>query len=99
MPVMADYDGDGLADPAFITPPSGSESAAYRILLSTTGYDFGQSLTVPAGWPSLGDTPVLGDFEGDGSIDPGIWRASDGTWIIPQSSCAYSCYIFGQWGN
>jgi hypothetical protein len=54
---------------------------------------------VPAGWPSLGDTPLPGDVDGDGKADPGIWRESIGVWIIPKSSCSYSCYLFAQWGQ
>jgi hypothetical protein len=98
-PMMADYDGDGLADPAFVTPPAGGQSAAYRILLSSTDYDYGQALTIPAGWPSLGDTPIPADVDGDGKADPGIWRESNGVWIIAKSSCSYSCYQFALWGQ
>jgi hypothetical protein len=95
-PIVADFDGDGLVDPTFITPPTGGQSAAYRILLSSSGFDYQQSLTIPAGWPSLGDTPIPADFDADGKADPGIWRSSNGAWIIPKSSCDYSCYLFSK---
>jgi len=97
-PVMADYDGDGEADPAVVIPPASGQSAAYRILLSTRNYDTGASVTVPAGWPALGDTPVPADYDGDGKADPAIWRASTGVWIIAKSSASYSGYIFRSWG-
>jgi hypothetical protein len=97
-PVMADYDGDDLADPAVVIPPAGGQSQAYRILLSSTGYNFGQARTVPAGWPGLHDTPVPGDYDGDGKADAGIWRGNTGVWIIPKSSTNNTSYIFAVWG-
>ncbi|MFL6273828.1 MAG: SBBP repeat-containing protein [Blastocatellia bacterium] len=100
-PIIADFDGDGLSDLAYIEPPAGNQSASYAILLSSHSYSFaaGQPLFVPAGFPSIGDTPVVTDYDGDGKADPGIWRASQGVWIIPQSSANYSNYIFKQWGQ
>jgi hypothetical protein len=98
IPVMADYDGDHLTDPAVVIPPAGAQSRAYRILLSSKAYDTGQSLTIPAGWPGLGDTPVPGDYDGDGKADAGIWRANTGVWIIPKSSTNNSSCLFAAWG-
>jgi len=98
-PIIADFDGDGKSDFAYIVPPAGGQSAAYAILKSSTNYDVTQPQFVPAGFPALGDTPVVGDFDGDGKADPGIWRASQGVWIIPQSSSNYTSYIFCQWGQ
>jgi len=95
---LGDYDGDGRMDPTVRRPPAGGQSAAYRMLLSTTGYDFGSALTVPAGWPGIGDTPVPGDYNGDGFSDPAIWRGSAGVWIIPLSP-TFSSHAFYSWGQ
>jgi len=96
--VMADYDGDCKADPAVVIPPTGGQSRAYRILPSSMSYSPGSSLTIPAGWPGLGDTPVPADYDGDGKADAAVWRASTGVWIIPKSSVNNNVYIFASWG-
>jgi hypothetical protein len=98
-PIVGDFDGDGKADAAYVVPPSGAQSSAYAILKSSTNYDFAQAQFATAGYPSLGDTPVVGDFDGDGKADPGIWRSSNGVWIIPKSSSNYTSQIFVQWGQ
>ena len=98
-PVVADFDNDKKADIGYMVPPTGGQSAAYAILKSSTNYSQAQPLYVPAGYPSLGDTPVVGDYDGDGKADPAIWRASQGVWIIPTSSSNYTSYIFSQWGQ
>ena len=98
IPVMADYDGDLLADPAVVIPPAGGQSRAYRILLSSQSYNPAMSVTIPAGWPGLGDTPVPADYDGDGKADAAIWRNSAGVWIIPRSSSNNTTYMFAAWG-
>jgi hypothetical protein len=97
-PVMADYDGDLLADPAVVIPPAGGQSQAYRIILSSLSYNPAQSMTVPAGWPGLNDTPVPSDYDGDGKVDAAIWRGNTGVWIIPRSSTNNTSYMFAAWG-
>jgi len=98
IPVMADYDGDGYDDPAVVIPPAGGQSRAYRVLLSSMSYNPASSLTIPAGWPGLGDTPAPADYDGDGKADPAIWRGNTGVWIVPLSSGGYSTYLFRAWG-
>ncbi len=98
-PIVADFDGDGMSDLCYVVPPAAGQSATYAILKSSANYASGQALFVAAGWPGLGDTPAVGDFDGDGKDDPGIWRASQGVWIIPTSSSNYTSYIFREWGQ
>jgi predicted outer membrane repeat protein len=99
IPVMADYEGDGKSDPAVVIPPAGGQSRAYRIILSSLSYNTSNSVTIPAGWPALNDTPVPADYDGDGNADAGIWRGNTGVWIIPKSSTNNTSYIFAAWGT
>jgi hypothetical protein len=48
-------------------------------------------------WGGPGDTPVSGDYDGDGRTDVAVYRPSTGTWFILRSSTnATSVY---QWGG
>ena len=38
------------------------------------------------GWGSSTDSPVPGDFDGDGIADIAVWRGSEGNWYILQSA-------------
>jgi hypothetical protein len=101
-PIVAEFDGDGKADLAYVVPSGGSQ--AYGILKSSTNppYDFNQSIFVAAG--SVGDTAMVTDYDGDGRADPGTWRLVNENgvwnvvWSIPKSTTNYVSYLFSQWG-
>ncbi|MBC8492498.1 MAG: VCBS repeat-containing protein [Chloroflexi bacterium] len=100
-PVVGDFDGDGKTDPTVWRPPEGGQSATHLMLLSgtTPPYDYGQAQYKDSGWPSMGDIPIEGDFDGDGKTDVAIWRETAGVWIIATSSSNFTDYIFAQWGT
>ena len=54
-----------------------------------------QQVTVP--WGASGDTPVPGDFDGDGKTDFSVFRPSTGYWYIQNSSnpSTMTSYYFG----
>lgn len=73
-PVPADYDGDGKANYARL---NGNEW-----LILNASYTSSSAVN----WQNSGDTAVHNDYDGDGIVDIAVWRASNGTWYIQQSS-------------
>jgi hypothetical protein len=95
IPVPGDYDGDGKTDPAVWRPSTG----VWYILKSSDNYSTSTYLALQWGNLADGDTPVPGDYDGDGKTDPAVWRASTGTWYWLRSSLLYATYGAVQWGN
>jgi hypothetical protein len=92
-----DIDGDGLADLVIWRASTGT----WYWLTSSSHYAHAAAGGRQWGNQSLGDIPILADFDGDRRADLGIWRASTGTWYWLTSSSGYS-YASAQgiqWGN
>ena len=89
--VARDYDGDGKTDIAIFrrAVPAG-EPATWYILQSTTGTFRGVSFGIGNPPANSGDTPVPGDYDGDGKFDIAVYRfgtsAPANTFIILNSS-------------
>jgi hypothetical protein len=97
VPMIADMEGDGKADLVIWRASTGT----WYWLTSSSGYSYASAFGIQWGNPSLGDKPLLGDFDGDGKQDLAVWRASTGTWYWLTSSSNYS-YASArgiQWGN
>lgn len=80
--VSADYDGDGLVDPALYQPDSGE----WRVLLSSQGYADTNNSVFLGG---AGFEPLLGDFDGDGKNDPAVYDETTGDWFSLLSTSSY----------
>jgi hypothetical protein len=78
-----DWDGDGKADLAVYRNGVGNGVQSYFFYRPSAqpGVDF---VSVP--WGLSGDLPIRGDFDGDGKTDAAVYRQSDNTWYILQSS-------------
>jgi hypothetical protein len=101
-PLIGHFDGDGKPDLAVWHPSGGM----WYILKSSANY---AGWNTPSSWVSYqwglnGDTPLIGDFDGDGKSDLAVWRPSSGTWYILKSSANYagwntpSSWVAYQWG-
>jgi hypothetical protein len=90
--VVGDWDGDGKADLAvYRNGAGGGQSYFYYHPSSQPAADF-----VTVYWGTGGDVPLRGDFDGDGKTDATVFRPSDATWYILQSS--NSQHRYEQWG-
>jgi hypothetical protein len=79
LPVPADYDGDGLADPAVYDSFTGE----WQAFLSGSGYN--------KCWGIIGSTglPVPADYDGDGKADPAVYNQDTGIWGLFLSTRGY----------
>jgi len=46
-----------------------------------------------------GDTPVPGDYDGDGRNDAGVFRSSNNTWFINRTTAGTLIQQFGTTGD
>ncbi len=79
-PSAGDFNGDGLTD--ILTFYKSSGNLYVRIALNQRGSFThlvgGQNILIG----SASDTPVVGDFNGDGQVDFGAFNKTNGTWDI-----------------
>lgn len=81
--IVGDWDGDGKADLAsYRNAWVGQQS--YFFYKGSLNNPSGNITFIPFGLN--GDKPIRGDFDGDGKQDPAVFRPTDGTWHILQSS-------------
>jgi hypothetical protein len=94
---LTDVDGDGRADFVVWRRQSGT----WYWLPSSTASNTATAGALQWGTAAAGDTPLIGDFDGDGRADFAIWRPANGTWYWLTSSAAWS-YTSArsmQWGT
>jgi FG-GAP-like repeat/Abnormal spindle-like microcephaly-assoc'd, ASPM-SPD-2-Hydin len=93
--VSADFNGDGLPDFAVITNSSTTLTTSVSILLTKSDGSVGASVDYPVS--SLGESLIVGDFNGDGKLDLAVTSGltvsvllgnGDGTFKTPLNSAA-----------
>ena len=97
IPLLGHFDQDRKADLAVWRGANGT----WFWLTSSTSYSYATARARQFGSGSLGDQPMLGDFDGDGESDLTVWRASSGVWFWITSSTRYDYSRMGvkQWGS
>ncbi len=81
-PVAADFDGDGITDPAVY------RNGQWFVLGSSAGFS-----AISFGLAT--DIPMPGDYDGDGKADFAVYRPSEGTWYFMGSSEGFWAEQFG----
>jgi hypothetical protein len=89
--VAADFDGDGVSDPALFTTLTGE----WRLWLSTNNY----APSAPLVWGAEHDVPVPADYDGDKRADLAVFRPSSGTWSIVLSNRGNPTRLDVAWGR
>lgn len=99
--IARDYDGDGKTDPAVYRRGATADAqAVWWIRQSTTNTDFVISWGLTGNGTTIFDTPVPGDYDGDGKFDIAIYRFGSSpanNFIIRRSS--NGTVQFQPWGN
>jgi uncharacterized delta-60 repeat protein len=89
--VVGDRDGDGTADISVYRNGAAAGEQSY-FYYRPSSQPLNGLVTVP--WGITGDEPLRGDFDGDGRMDAAVFRASDLTWYILQSSNSEPRYAY-----
>lgn len=83
---IADFDGDGFADPSVFQPLNGN----WAMRLSAGFYNSAVWIDFLG---SNGFVSAVADYDGDGKADPAVYQPNTGSWIIRMSARHYDCLL------
>jgi len=99
IPFAGDFNGDGVTDLAYYEPSS--MNWVLQLSVGTT-IASGNIRTIHLN-ATANSIPFVGDFDGDGVTDVGVYKPGQGatpsTWIINESSGGLQTFTFGQAGD
>jgi len=94
----ANFNGDTLAD--LVTWNSNTGNWRIGILGTSPNNIPVSTLSFNWGAGALGDIPALGDYDGDGKTDYGVYRNSEGNWyVLLSSNSSWFVFRFGLPGD
>jgi hypothetical protein len=96
VPLVGDWDGDGVDSPGLYDPSTG----AYFLKNSTAGG--GADIVFTFGAGGAGAVPLAGDWDGDGVDTPGLYIQSGGVFFLRNSNSAGGAdvvFTFGPGGT
>ena len=76
LPLVGDFNGDGKSDLAVYSLATG----IFSLRATIQGADGYSLAAIQWGDPSTADVPVVGDFDGDGKTDIGVFTPETGRW-------------------
>jgi uncharacterized delta-60 repeat protein len=76
--IIGDYDGDGKADPAVYRP--GATPGQQSVFYYRGSANNPTGIITFAPWGTNGDIAARGDYNGDGRLDPTVFRPLNATW-------------------
>lgn len=90
IPTPADFDGDGQAEAAVYRAGAAGGNNPSNFYYLQSAQPNASYLTKQLG--QTGDLPVVGDFDGDGKSDIGVYRpaAAASSWFISMSAAGYA---------
>jgi hypothetical protein len=99
IPVTGDYDGDGKNDYATWQPSTGQWSILYSSNGTTNSTLWGLTGDIPASYLAsmFRRDKHIANYDGDRKTDIGVWRPSDGTYYVMNSTTGRQ--VARQWGE
>lgn len=101
LPVAGDWGGDGKTDVGVFR--NGQFQLRQPTILNILGHQTTVIVTLIVNFGQAGDLPVAGDWDGNGTDTPGVFRPSTGQWLLTNSTSANPpvniTFNFGQAGD